>query len=1200
MSLRIDISRIGLYAGQYDALMCGRYTPPPPAKNFGCTSSGGNSGSNGGRNYGDPCDAGTGNEFQYDTDYQGSSDTLSFSRAYNSLDTQDHGLGYGWVSSVGKHLDISGSSLTAYQDDGKGLPFTLTNGVWQGDADSKLQLTQDATGYTLQRRDGSSDRYDLQGHLLSETDRAGRTTTYTYDGSNHVVTVTGPFGHTLSFTYDGNGHLASLTDSAGRVTRYSDDAAGNLTQVSFPDGTAKQYSYGDSNFPHALTGVAFVDASGNVTPFDNFVYDSAGKVTTNQLAGGQQRFDLSYDSDTQTTVTNAAGRQDVLTFQPQLGVKNLLSNIVQGDGKGMTQQFDARNNVISRTDADGNTTTYTYDDQNRLTSKTQAAGTPQARTVSYQYGTDGLALPVEIDQPSVCGSATQRTAITYDSYHNPLTLTETGYTPSCSAVTRTLNLSYNSARQVTKIDGPRTDVNDITTLSYNDCQSGNGCGKLKSITDALGHTTAFTQYNADGHLLQKTDPNGLITRYTYDPRGRVTQIIQQPVNGAARTSTFGYTPSGQLAQAGLPDGRSLTYSYDDAQELTQVTDNLGDTVSYAYDTRGNQTQTSLIDADGSLIRKIDEVYDLRNHLSTINNGGSVTQLVADALGNLVQSTDPNNNPATTHNYDPLNHLIQTVDALGGVTAYHYDPDDHITQVQTPNGATTQYQYDDFGDVLSEVSPDRGTTTYGYDLAGNRISKTDARGVTARYQYDALNRLTAIRYSAVPATPSHSADRHDRDRDNQDQTSSPDITLIYDSGSQCSNGVGRLCQVQDQSGTTTYAYDAFGNVLTDTHADTNQGRSASPSTIRYQYDAGNRVLAISYPGVDHSGRTVNYTRDGLGRVLSITATVDGKTQTIISDRHYRADGQLTGQTFGNGLTDQREYTLQGQLSHWVLEGRAANDDYLYNFDANGNRIGLQTTLSRLVKQTPHQTTAQTTDQYDALDRLIDETWANSNPKRSTPTSAHTAYTYDANGNRLTSLESSGTAQAYSYTPQSNRLTAVGWQSVKLDAAGNTLDDGKYQYRYDAAGRLASVWSNGSRIARYRYDYQGLRTEKQIRTGTTDYRYTLNGHLLSERQEVSQTHSHGDLHNALRDYVWDDMTPVAQIDGHSKVISNRIWSWLRDIPGMHWHDDDDHAVASERISYLHTDGMGTPRLATNDKQQIVWRWNADAFGVGCLRC
>jgi RHS repeat-associated protein len=1116
---------------------------------------------------GEPSDAATGNEFQLDTDYRDPSGILSFARAYNSLNPVDNGLGYGWISSFGKHLAINGTSLTIYKADGSGEPFTSSGGVWQGDADTKLTLTQDATGYTVSYQDGSSERYDLTGRLLTETDQVGQVTTLSYDSNNYLSSVTGPFGRSLSFAYDSAGRLVSFTDPAGHVTQYGYDNSGNLISVTYPDGTGKQYSYTDSSFPHALTGIAYVDASGTATPFLSFVYDAAGKVATNTMAGGQQHFDLSYDSDTQTTVTDAAGNQDVLTFQTQLGVKNLLSKIVQADGKGLTQQFDARNNLISRTNADGQTTQYTYDDQNRLTSVTEAAGTPQSRTQTYQYLANGLSLPSEIDQPSVCSSTTQRTAITYGSHHNPLTITETGYTPSCSVITRTLSLGYNSAGQITQIDGPRRDVSDVTTLSYNDCQSGGACGHLKSITNALGYTTSFTQYDADGHLLQSTDANGLITSYAYDPRGRVTQITQQPASGASRTSTFTYTPSGQLAQVNFPDGRSLTYTYDDALELTQVTDNLGNSVQYGYDTRGNKTQTSLIDADGSLIRKISEVYDLRNHLSTINNGGSVTQLVVDAVGNLVQSTDPNNNPATTHSYDPLNHLIQTVDALGGVTAYDYDQDNHITQVQTPNGATTQYPYDDFGDELSEVSPDRGTTTYAYDPAGNRISKTDARGVTAHYSYDALNRLIATTYSDVPVSGK------------QHQPSNADISLTYDQG--CSNGIGRLCKVSDQSGVTTYAYDSFGNILTETHTEpARSNQDGRILTTHYQYDAGNRIVSISYPSTNDSGRVVSYTRDGLGRITAITATVNGKTQTIVQNRSIRADGQITSQTFGNGLTDERQYTAQGQLSNWSLTGKSANDDHLYTYDANGNRIGLQ------------EGNEQTADQYDALDRLIDENWQGSSltAQHGRQLNDHNAYSYDANGNRLTSLRPNGNTQAYQYAPQSNRLTAIGWQSIQMDAAGNTIDDGRFQYQYDAAGRLTGVWSHGSRIASYRYNYQGLRTEKWTRMGTTDFFYTPGGHLLSERYE----HNHGALHNALRDYVWDDTSPVAQIDGDSEVISNRIWSWLRDIPGIHRHDKDDQAAARERISYLHTDGMGTPRLATNAQQQVVWRWDGDAFG------
>ena len=57
-------------------------------------------------------------------------------------------------------------------------------------------------------------------------------------------------------------------------------------------------------------------------------------------------------------------------------------------------------------------------------------------------------------------------------------------------------------------------------------------------------------------------------------------------------------------------------------------------------------------------------YDLRNHLSQINNAGNITQLINDAVGNLTRETDPNNNPATRHTPDALSRLVQTIDRRG--------------------------------------------------------------------------------------------------------------------------------------------------------------------------------------------------------------------------------------------------------------------------------------------------------------------------------------------------------------------------------------------------------------------------------------------------------------------------------------------------------------------------------------------------------
>ena len=185
-------------------------------------------------------------------------------------------------------------------------------------------LDQDATGYTLTLADSATERYDLNGRLIAETDRSGKTTTYGYDANGDLETTTGPFGHSLSFTQDPNGRLATLTDSHGGVYAYSYDANGNLTQVTYPDATVRIYHYEDMAYPNHLTGIT--DENGD--RFATFTYDADGNAISTEHGGGQERFALAYDTDTQTTVTDASGTQAVMTFEENLGVKNLLTNII--------------------------------------------------------------------------------------------------------------------------------------------------------------------------------------------------------------------------------------------------------------------------------------------------------------------------------------------------------------------------------------------------------------------------------------------------------------------------------------------------------------------------------------------------------------------------------------------------------------------------------------------------------------------------------------------------------------------------------------------------------------------------------------------------------------------------------------------------------------------------------------------------------
>src|SRR5262249_55987249 len=85
---------------------------------------------------------------------------------------------------------------------------------------------------------------------------------------------------------------------------------------------------------------------------------------------------------------------------------------------------------------------------------------------------------------------------------------------------RVWTYTYNSNGQVLTANGPRTDVADVTTYTYyaNDDADFGKRGNLATVTNALGHVTQITAYNAHGQPLTIVDANGMTTTMTYDPR----------------------------------------------------------------------------------------------------------------------------------------------------------------------------------------------------------------------------------------------------------------------------------------------------------------------------------------------------------------------------------------------------------------------------------------------------------------------------------------------------------------------------------------------------------------------------------------------------------------------------------------------------------------------------------------------------------
>jgi YD repeat-containing protein len=166
-----------------------------------------------------------------------------------------------------------------------------------------------------------------------------------------------------------------------------------------------------------------------------------------------------------------------------------------------------------------------------------------------------------------------------------------------SGTLRTWSYTFNQNGNVLTINGPRTDVADVTTFTYfanNHADLGKR-GNIATITNAAGHTTNITAYNAHGQPLTIVDPNGLTTTMTYDARLRLrTRTV------GTETTTFDYDFAGNLTKVTLPDSSFLSYSFDSAHRLTTIEDNLGNKISYTLDAMGNRTAEEVRDPANQL------------------------------------------------------------------------------------------------------------------------------------------------------------------------------------------------------------------------------------------------------------------------------------------------------------------------------------------------------------------------------------------------------------------------------------------------------------------------------------------------------------------------------------------------------------------------------------------------------------------------
>jgi RHS repeat-associated protein len=594
-----------------------------------------------------------------------------------------------------------------------------------------------------------------------------------------------------------------------------------------------------------------------------------------------------------TSVIDGLGRETLQTIDPANG--NVLSTTVKGVGGDpdiVTSYTYAPHGLLATTtDPLHHVTANTYDSLGQLVKITYADGS----TRQYNYDAAG-------NQTAVIDENGHETDTVYDAMNRPLSVTDPlgnkiqyAYDAAGNLISET-DARGNKTQYAYDAMGRR--IKTIDALGGETDQAYDQNGNVISTTDPLHHTTQ-SQYDARGRLVTTIDANGAATRYTYDDNGDTTSIT----DAVGNTTQFAYDQRGRLIRLTDPLGKTIQYQYDGANNLVDKIDRDGREIQYQYDELNNAIQETWV------------------------GGNNVVHYHYDAAGNGISTSDAFS--SLTDSYNARNQLVGednagTPGAPHVALSYAFDPAGNLLSVvDTVNGqsdAQTNYQYDAANRTIqvtqsgTGIAPERVNITYTPTNAISTIDRfSDLAGtqlvVHSAYSYDALNRITAL-------THSHGS------------TTLASYNYSFDAA-------GNITQITDIDGTSTFGYDATGQLTSAAFTD---GHNPNRS---YSWDAnGNPQGTGVVIGPDNrlsADGTFTYQYDGEGNLILRTEIATGKTRQFVWDYRNRLVS-VVDKDAGGTLVQQVDLTydtIDRRISKRVRD--ASSSDVITYFAYEHDRV-----------------------------------------------------------------------------------------------------------------------------------------------------------------------------------------------------------------------------------------------------------------------
>ncbi|RLE33237.1 MAG: hypothetical protein DRJ61_07665 [Acidobacteria bacterium] len=1137
---------------------------------------------------GGPIDVASGHMWYDISDLQlGGAFPINLSRRYRSDEDTDGSLGIGWRHSYMMSLEVSGGSAKFHDAKGRTIPFGNALGSFYPNHHAHLNLTDTGSGYEVHDpRIFTTYAFNALGTLTSITNRDGLTQTLTYNGGL-LESVTGPHGRSITFAYDVNNRLDTVMANPGNTTiSYTiDDTAATLDAYIDPTGETWTYDYNDPVNPNLLTDIS--DPLGHL--IEGHTYDVNGRVIAFTGADEVGKLELSYDSTTQTTVTTYTSTNPVVTsiavytIDPTFGaVTDIVgSGCPYGGGEEKHITWDKWLNRLSETNATGKTTEYAYYlftggeppsggapySIGTIQAMTEAAGTPSARTTTYHYESNDTGYHrTQIVRESVAkpGDMTTTNFALDPNSKRVLTKTDAGWIDATTSEVRTTTFTYDFGQTAT-VDGPRTDITDVTTTTYYPDTASNieDRGMPYQRTDSEGNVTTYERYILWGSPAGITDPNGVVTSLSYDDWGRLTTstIVGKP----PITTTYSRDEVGRIDQITYPRGNVLAYTYDNSGRLRYTerkagVGSYGDRGYKEYDLRNRVAHEEKQQWDKASAGYIthyekDHLYDSCGRLSqTTNFDGAFTSYTYYADGQLETVTDPHSNstgttPSTTFDYDDLGRLYevrQKYDATTDfITTYAYDTHDNLIGVLDAEGNETTYSYDDFSYQRSSSSPVTGLTTSEYDPAGNLTVLTHASGHTQTRSYDALNRLI----------------------EEQSTGSQPEETIYwtYDDLSSGQYGRGRLRSMlvienNQKMAFSVFSYDRRGLVTKEL-----QGIAHTKYALNYTYDLnGNEIgIAMDFAG----GIALSYLYDGTDRPIQVWK-VNTPSYTIAGDIEHRPFGPISH--YKGGTYDYKAAPVNPPGIFQIQDH--VHRDFDRSYHSTQLEVGHETNgsvLDRNLTWADGQNLTSLTDgsrsfstSYDNLSRLTGFT-ESGGPSWS--------YTHDGIGNRLSKDIGGAGPESWSYT---YLLNSGAGNTAVLDTVIDNTTPTTHQIQLDSDGSTTNI---GSGQTVYSYSPRQKMTSENDGTNANSYEYDARGYLV--RMTSDETSEHSDMR-----FIYDHRGRLmAILHGAAYQGMDRAYVWLEDQVLAQYRPSE-----NPKLWWIVGDHLGTPALLYSTTSRYAKAW------------